>query len=246
MINRDIIAKLFEHFTDCYAQWYADGLVAYINQDPRDRLNAGDCGTAAIAVGWVLEQLYGYPVTYVDNQFHGYIKVDGVCYDTLNPHGQPDEDQMLGRYMNIAPKSSSDVRAMHFWFIQRDARSMSMICEFCGLYNVRPYRLEKLTGVDFAPEMSEEELTRVKVNIEKGSHWRIIINDDLSGLPKNEKFLLEWVEQHEPRLDRVVLAEMKEFEGNWYLYVNGHLCATPTGLLQYRRLNDVLMSHMLM
>jgi OMF family outer membrane factor len=50
-----------------------------------------------------------FPVSFVDNQFHGYIKVDGVCYDTLNPHGQPDEDQMLGRYMNIALVSSSDV-----------------------------------------------------------------------------------------------------------------------------------------
>ncbi len=238
---RKIIANLFEHFTECYTVWNSPELSKYTN-NPLDRLNAGDCGTAAIAVGWVLEQLYGFTVTYVDNRFHGYIKVNGICYDTLNPYGQPNEDLMLGRYMNVAPVNTRDVRTMHYWFVRKDALSYSWICEFCGLYNIKPYSLEDLSGKAFAPEKKENNT----LDIEKQREWKIIIDDDLSILPKNEKFLLEWVEQCEPRLDRVVMAEMREFEGNWYLYVNGHLCPTPTGLLQYRRLNDILLSHMLM
>ena len=240
---RKIIANLFEHFTECYTVWNSPELSKYTN-NPLDRLNAGDCGTAAIAVGWVLEQLYGFTVTYVDNQFHGYIKVNGICYDTLNPYGQPNEDLMLGRYMNVAPVNTRDVRTMHYWFVRKDALSYSWICEFCGLYNVKPYSLENIIGN--VPVPTGEDIAIRNANIEKERKWRIIIDDDLSRLPKNEKFLLEWVESHEPRLDRVVMAEMREFEGNWHLYVNGGLCVTPTGLLQYRRLNDILMSHQLM
>ena len=242
---RRIIAKLFEHFTECYTVWNGPELAKYTN-DPLDRLNAGDCGTAAIAVGWVLEQRYGVPVEYVDNQYHAYLRINGICYDTLQPEGQPNEDLMLGRYMNLSPVRTTDVRTMHHWFIQRDLRGYSMICEFCGLYAVKPYSLSDLRAEAYALPVTEEERNRTAMNIEKERAWRIIIDNDLSHLPKNEPLLLEWVEQREPRLDRVVVAEMKEFEGKWYLYVNRCRYTNPTGLLQYRRLNDILLSHMLM
>lgn len=59
------------------------------------RMNSGDCGTTALAVGQVLE-LLGFEVNYCDLYDHACIIVDDRYYDALVPNGVTERSEVYG------------------------------------------------------------------------------------------------------------------------------------------------------
>lgn len=117
------ISKLFHRFIrfykfvnrkECNFECDSDNTEATVN-----RINGGDCGTAAIAVGTVLEKL-GYEVTYWDNDAHGYIEVNGVFYDTMTPDGRVNHDEMFMAGDSPNPRVSGDKEWMKNQFHRAD------------------------------------------------------------------------------------------------------------------------------
>lgn len=80
------ISDVFNRFIDYYAAYFGfsnrEGAVARINQ--------GDCGTAAIAVGTVLQH-NGFPVVFRDNINHAFITIGTLAYDCANLEGVKEE-----------------------------------------------------------------------------------------------------------------------------------------------------------
>lgn len=79
-------ARFDAYFTDEYSLPHRATLA---------RMNSGDCGTTALAVGQALE-LLGFDVVYCDLGDHACVRIDGVYYDALIPNGTSDVTQMLG------------------------------------------------------------------------------------------------------------------------------------------------------
>lgn len=61
------------------------------DKDAVQRINQGDCGTAALAIGAVANTL-GHSVAYWDNDNHAFLSIDGVILDTAHPDGTTVED----------------------------------------------------------------------------------------------------------------------------------------------------------
>lgn len=110
-------------------QWLSEDLDARTRKT-LTRMNSGDCGTTAIAVGQVLEQL-GFEVEYWDNDNHGFILVDGLFYDTLTANGQTAVDQMYG---HSAKLSSGNLAFMHDAFLRVDPLGVRMVETFVRMF----------------------------------------------------------------------------------------------------------------
>lgn len=101
----DIIKKAFTDFISSYQVYFN----IPENEEVVGRINNGDCGTAAIAVGLALEKA-GYTVTYYDNNNHAFIGIDGKVYDCYFQEGT-DIDTMNERWSSDIAKlvSSKDL-----------------------------------------------------------------------------------------------------------------------------------------
>lgn len=92
--------RLFKHHYQMYCP--ETERCAKENRDMMDitaitsRINGGDCGTAAIAVGIVLREKYGIVVEYCDNVDHAFIKHDGQFFDTVYCQGTNDQTLLHG------------------------------------------------------------------------------------------------------------------------------------------------------
>lgn len=81
MTQQAVITNLIEQFKTVYARF--NGLPA---AGIADKINRGDCGVSAIAIGPLLAE-QGLTVRYLHNTGHVWLDVDGVCYDTARPNG---------------------------------------------------------------------------------------------------------------------------------------------------------------
>lgn len=90
------------------------------------RMNSGDCGTTAIAVGQALEKL-GFEIVYWDNGNHGYIEIDGLFYDALTLTGQPDQTKMYGHSEAL---NSGNLEFMHGAWLRVDPLGVLMVETF--------------------------------------------------------------------------------------------------------------------
>lgn len=75
------ITNLFEQFKTVYARFNGLPVLGIA-----DKINRGDCGVTAIAVGPLLAA-QGLDVHYLHNTGHVWLQIDGVRYDTIHPEG---------------------------------------------------------------------------------------------------------------------------------------------------------------
>lgn len=82
-----MIKQVFDEFTELYQN--------YLDRDSRadaiKRMNSGDCGTCAQAVGLVLRERYGVDVAFVDFLDHACLLIDGKYYDSEFSDGTDSE-----------------------------------------------------------------------------------------------------------------------------------------------------------
>lgn len=132
------LPELFELFICFYSEINEKDIKGTERTDVLKRLNSGDCGTAAIAVGWVWHNLTGEEVLYHDNNAHGYIEVNGRFYDTLQPEGRDSHREIMG-YNPEATIMSGDVEFMHHQFMFVDPLGVSWINQFATMHQVKAY-----------------------------------------------------------------------------------------------------------
>lgn len=77
-----------------FAEFFSDELTP-LQRATLARMNSGDCGTTALAVGQALE-LLGFDVTYCDLGDHACLLIDGMYYDALKPNGESTMSAMFG------------------------------------------------------------------------------------------------------------------------------------------------------
>jgi len=112
-----------------------------------ERINSGDCGTTALAVWQVYTKLLTpflrdgerlLALELVDNFNHAYLKLDDVCFDTLNLNGQTDETKM---FEYSAPNAKVEVLTSEELFrryIWKDRIGAELIRRFCQRFYVEP------------------------------------------------------------------------------------------------------------
>lgn len=233
-----LLQELFDDFLDCYAVWNAKECGA----DPRERLNAGDCGTAAIAVGWVFEQLTGRDITYCDNTNHGFLEFYNWCYDTLTPEGVR-QQHVFGHQVNHPIIRTQDVRTMHYQFLRNDRLGYSWVCEFCGRWGVKPYSLTDFSAGKYRPF---EDQKRIESDRAKFAKWKFVPSENpLEHLPVDTPMLIEICTSSIPRKDEVFFGHVALHDGQRTLFINGQPVTEHGTILQYRRLDDVMMSYQL-
>lgn len=240
------ITRLFEQFAECYGQWQRREILGYLGEYPDyhvatlKRLNSGDCGTAAIAVGWVWEQLTGNKVTYCDNSQHGFIEYYNWCYDTLQPCGAR-QQHMYGHYVNHPVMRYTDVRTMHHVFLRGDSLGYAMVCEFCGLYGVKPYSLTDFQAAGYRPA---EDKIRLEADRIKFAKWKYVSSvNPYQYMPLDTPMLVEIVTQSIPRKDEVFYGYVTVLDGVRTLMINQQPVLDHGTILQYRLLDDLLMSY---
>lgn len=99
-------------------------------------INSGDCGVAAIAIGWVLSHFNTEAtIHYYDNGEHAYLSVNEVLYDTIYRFGVKSHSLMLGAKpeKEIKPLTLDEICKA---FIIADIQGQEMISSFCELWNV--------------------------------------------------------------------------------------------------------------
>ena len=234
--NVHLLTRLFEDFADCYAEWNRKECGA----EPRERLNAGDCGTAAIAVGWVWEQLTGKPIAYCDNGQHGFLEYYNWCYDTLQPYGARLQ-HMLGHYINLPLIRTPDVRTLHYQFLRNDRLGYSWVCEFCGRWGVKPYSLTDFSAGEYRPF---EDQKRIESDRAKFAKWKFVPSENpLEHLPVDTPMLIEICTSSIPRKDEVFFGRVLMVKSKRTLVIDGQPVTEHGTILQYLRLDDALMSY---
>ena len=98
------------------------------NHATSERINSGDCGVAAMAIGLYLKRR-GYDVKFFDNVNHAYFSVDGVYYDTLTPTGASSHKDMYGYYADNLIKEVT-VRTLHDNYMPYDNLGVGIVDHF--------------------------------------------------------------------------------------------------------------------
>ena len=99
-------------------------------------INSGDCGVAAIAIGWVFSQIHPESdIAYFNNGEHGYLSIDGVLYDTIYRFGVKEHSLMYGAKATQLnnPLTLDEICKA---FIVTDIQGQEMINTFCESWNV--------------------------------------------------------------------------------------------------------------
>jgi len=100
------------------------------------RMNSGDCGTTALAVGQTLEFL-GFDVLYCDLLDHAAILVDGFYWDTLCPEGVPALEQLLAyKQENASSMPISNAELIHSRYLPYDELGMQMVETFVRMFSL--------------------------------------------------------------------------------------------------------------
>lgn len=102
-------------------------------EDAIQRINRGDCGTAAYGIGLVAEK-NGYTVTYYDNDNHAFLDVDGVILDTANPNGTTIEH--LNNIYSSDQASKVDAEEIFDSYLEIDASGCSFLQIFFSHYGI--------------------------------------------------------------------------------------------------------------
>lgn len=138
----DVVSK----FVDFYAETQSRAG----NADAIIRINSGECGNAAIAIGQVLEQKFNYNVQYHDSTNHAYIVVDGIAYDAANPEGTDPKDLAeLYSGEHVAALPASVVFAA---YNSSDTLGAFIIKGFVAIYGLKAEPFVEQIITDTSPE----------------------------------------------------------------------------------------------
>lgn len=136
-------------------------------KDTVQRINQGDCGTAALSIGSVAESM-GYSVGYWDNDNHAFLSINGTIYDTAHPDGTTVD------HLNTVHSSdrANEVDGMDIFdaYLYIDAAGCSLFKMFSDYYSVEvPEAVLKVTNniSDYDdPEWIATHVDRLKTYLE--------------------------------------------------------------------------------
>lgn len=112
-----------------------------------ERINSGDCGTTALAVYQVYTNLLTpylrdgerlAALELVDNYNHAYLRLDDVCYDTLQPEGQVDASKMYEAGAPNAKVETLSTTELFRRYIWKDRIGAELIRRFCQRFYIEP------------------------------------------------------------------------------------------------------------
>lgn len=140
------------------------------------RINSGDCGTAAIAIGLVWQVLGNEKVIWHDNFNHAFIEVNGIYYDTANISGSDNYFDMYGCNSDDKDKfiRAESPIGCHVNYLLYDTTGIAMINSFCAMWKMKPYENMHISDLK---DSNDELLSRNKLQI----HELIRHNPHLSG-----------------------------------------------------------------
>jgi len=111
-----------------------------------ERINGGDCGTTAIAVGYVYNQLQAEfsdkadefigLAEFYDNYNHAFLKVDDRFYDTINVDGVDSASQMFEADAPNASVENVGLAELFKRYIWKDRIGSRLIETFCLRWHV--------------------------------------------------------------------------------------------------------------
>lgn len=127
----------FIEFYRTYAYEYALGLKPIpTRQHTLQRINSGDCGTAALAVGAVFNFKNEDYVVFRDNFNHAYLKYDEKYYDTQFPEGTGEELRLTNAEMEDCVFQDISYSEMFKRYILKDQVGAQLIATFCLRHQV--------------------------------------------------------------------------------------------------------------
>ncbi len=151
-------------------------------EDAIDRINGGDCGTAAIAVSHVVNTIIREehptgPIGLVglwDNYNHAYMCYDGRFYDTIDPNGKASHAEMLEADAPNRKEEQLDLATLFQRYILRDRIGAMLIRSFCIRYRVtEPYPVTALLHNGPVPDkFFQEWLQYVHATLEHCEEFR--------------------------------------------------------------------------
>lgn len=146
-----------------------------------ERINGGDCGTTAIAVGYVFNHLLSEysaqtdefisPAEFYDNYNHAFLKVNDRFYDTFNTAGVDSASQMFEADAPNASVENVGLAELFKRYIWKDRTGARMIESFCQRWHVPIEPLSKAllddpAGVSYGTQQ-----------------WYDFVQQTLSGVP---------------------------------------------------------------
>lgn len=111
------------------------------------RMNSGDCGTTALAIGQVLEQL-GFEVNYCDLYDHACIIVDDCYYDALEPTGVTERSEVFGyrsEGINGYTATIGSAALIHEQYLRVDPLGVLLVESFAKMFLLDytyPFKIE--------------------------------------------------------------------------------------------------------
>lgn len=131
-----LVKKIVNNFLDFYSR-YSEKLVSGDDKPISYYLTNGDCGTMALAVGWVLEQKGVVGVEYCDTGDHSFLKVGDVYFDAVHSTGTVDPTQISTVVDNGFEVISREL--LHQEYMVQDHVGMNWINMFALEQGVEPY-----------------------------------------------------------------------------------------------------------
>lgn len=99
------------------------------------RINSGDCGTTAIAIGLVLTH-YNVSFKYWDNVNHAYLEQDGLYYDTEFIVGTDDHYKLTNANRGDSNPKVTDLSALLHEYMRTDPLGILMLSIWCRKYGI--------------------------------------------------------------------------------------------------------------
>lgn len=124
------LTNLFREFVQFYCVVSPDSINGKIKceQDAIDRINGGDCGTAALAVGMVISSCQpSLEFEYYDNFNHAFLRSGDLYYDTVNPNGVKDTDDLTNSHFEDCNVEAVSVEELWHRYIRNDYIGAVMI-----------------------------------------------------------------------------------------------------------------------
>lgn len=165
---------------------YSDERINRLNTRPLDtawaveRINSGDCGTTAIAVSHVYDEIMNGLVTrddrveaiqLVDNYNHAFLQLGELYYDTLKMDGESDLNamyEMSAENCNVERLTTEEIFRRYIW---KDRIGNELIRRFCQRFHVAP----PAVVLDLAKEPQSKD--------KDGIAWMLWVADRMLKLP---------------------------------------------------------------
>lgn len=144
----EVLENWIRHYqlfsTETWQHYIGKRVAPVTRESAIERMNAGDCGTTAIAVSHVFNTLAREHqktgcvqlVSLWDNFNHAFVEFDGRYYDTMTLAGEPDISKMMEADAPNMKEECLDLGTIFSRYIHRDRIGARLIRMFCQRYYI--------------------------------------------------------------------------------------------------------------